>query len=608
MSFLYPSVLWGLFALLIPILVHLFNFRRHKLVYFSNTAVLKSIQQETIRTKKLKQLVLLLLRCVFIAALVLAFAFPYRPEQASKINTDQGVVGIYIDNSMSMKALSDKTTLIEDAREQARDMVNSFPPSTRYLLLTNSFEVENEYPMSQQEMLDQLDRMRLDGPPVKLNTVIDRFAMLRKMHGFNQSTLVVYSDFQENMFDLSGTLPDTSMLVVAKPLHASNTANLSIDTVWLASPVVQADMANELHAIVTNHGDREVKGLPLNLTMDGKTVASTTVDVESGGTAEMVVQVVPERSGDIPCTVSLMDYPVTFDDTYRFVIGVKPRLNVVELNNSRQPGPIATIFANDPQFDYVRMASNGCDFDALSKANLIVASQASELNATVRQTLLDDAKEGASVVFFHDDGTVVDTNTLAVSDLAVQREFFSDIIIDLPQHADLPQVKRHIRLNPAPDAHALMHLANGDPLLTEQTVGKGRVFEFATTLDGQWSNLADNAIVVPLMLKMALVGGGFGRLSYIIGEDSFYNDEMPEAGFYEQVSVDSVVQVQAWNDSRLESDMHYVDDEAIQSQLKDAGVIVSSTAEAQKSTLWRWLVILALIAVIGEISVLRFWK
>ena len=45
MRFLYPNMLWGLFALLIPILIHLFNFRRHKLVYFSNTAVLRSIQQ-----------------------------------------------------------------------------------------------------------------------------------------------------------------------------------------------------------------------------------------------------------------------------------------------------------------------------------------------------------------------------------------------------------------------------------------------------------------------------------------------------------------------------------------------------------------------------------
>ena len=79
MRFLYPNMLWGLLALLIPILIHLFNFRRHKLVYFSNTAVLRNIQQENAKTRKLKYLVTLLLRCLFIAALVLAFAFPYRP-------------------------------------------------------------------------------------------------------------------------------------------------------------------------------------------------------------------------------------------------------------------------------------------------------------------------------------------------------------------------------------------------------------------------------------------------------------------------------------------------------------------------------------------------
>jgi len=64
MRFLYPNMLWGLLALLIPILIHLFNFRRHKLVYFSNTAVLRSIQQENAKTRKLKYLVTLLLRCL----------------------------------------------------------------------------------------------------------------------------------------------------------------------------------------------------------------------------------------------------------------------------------------------------------------------------------------------------------------------------------------------------------------------------------------------------------------------------------------------------------------------------------------------------------------
>ncbi len=610
MNFLHPSILWALTALLIPIIIHLFNFRRHKLVYFSNTAVLKTIEQESARTKKLKYLVLLFLRCLFIAALVMAFAYPYRPDEVTKINPEEGVVGVYVDNSMSMRALSDKTTLLEDAREEARDLVNGFPPSTRYLLLTNSFEVENEYPMSQEEMLDRLDRMHLEGAPVKLNEVIDRFAMLRKMHGFDKATLVAYSDFQENMLDLTGIAPDTTLLVVAVPMRASSQANISVDTVWLGSPVVQPEMANDLHAVVTNRGDREMKGLPINLNMDGKMVASATVDVEAGGSAEVVMQVVPERAGDIPCAVTLMDYPVTFDDTYRFVIGVKSKLSVVELTVDKQPTPVALVFSDDPQFDYVAMAPNGFDLEVLGQAQLVVVSEASALNETVRDFLLDEAEEGASVVFFHDDGAVIDTNAVPVSDLAVQHAFFNDIIIDLPQHADLPQANRHVRLTPTPGTTTLMHLGNGDPMLVEQPVGKGHVYDFATLLDDRWSNLAENPIFVPLMLKMAFLGGGVGKMAYTLGVDKV-PDELPElgeAGFYEVTQTDSVRHLMAWNDSRLESDLKVADDATIERLFKDAGMEMTASTDTQKSTLWRWLVLLALVAVLGEIAVLRFWK
>ena len=610
MNFLHPSILWALTALLIPIIIHLFNFRRHKLVYFSNTAVLKTIEQESARTKKLKYLVLLFLRCLFIAALVMAFAYPYRPDEVTKINPEEGVVGVYVDNSMSMRALSDKTTLLEDAREEARDLVNGFPPSTRYLLLTNSFEVENEYPMSQEEMLDRLDRMHLEGAPVKLNEVIDRFAMLRKMHGFDKATLVAYSDFQENMLDLTGIAPDTTLLVVAVPMRASSQANISVDTVWLGSPVVQPEMANDLHAVVTNRGDREMKGLPINLNMDGKMVASATVDVEAGGSAEVVMQVVPERSGDIPCAVTLMDYPVTFDDTYRFVIGVKSKLSVVELTVDKQPTPVALVFSDDPQFDYVAMAPNGFDLEVLGQAQLVVVSESSALNETVRGFLLDEAEEGTSVVFFHDDGTVIDTNAVPVSDLAVQHAFFNDIIIDLPQHADLPQANRHVRLTPTPGTTTLMHLGNGDPMLVEQPVGKGHVYDFATLLDDRWSNLAENPVFVPLMLKMAFLGGGVGKMAYTLGVDKV-PDELPElgeAGFYELTQTDSVRHLMAWNDSRLESDLKAADDATIERLFKDAGMEMTASTDTQKSTLWRWLVLLALVAVLGEIAVLRFWK
>ena len=80
MKFLYPNILWCLFALAIPVIVHLFNFRRHKMVYFSNTATLKTIEQENVKTKRLKYLIVLIMRMLFVAGLVFAFAYPYDPE------------------------------------------------------------------------------------------------------------------------------------------------------------------------------------------------------------------------------------------------------------------------------------------------------------------------------------------------------------------------------------------------------------------------------------------------------------------------------------------------------------------------------------------------
>ena len=653
-------MLWALAALVIPIAVHLFNFRRHKLVYFSNTALLKTIQQENAKTKKLKYLVTLALRCLFIIGLVLAFAFPYKPYKAMNLNAEEGFVGVYIDNSMSMKAQSKKTTLLEDARESVRNLVGQLPPSTRYLLLTNSFEVQNEYPMNQEEMLDQLDRMNPDGRPVRMNEVIDRFEMLRKRHGYAQATLFVYSDFQRNMFQLDGVQSDTALRIVAVPMQADLQSNLTIDTVWLSSPVIQPGLSNELHVKVANHGEKAVKGLPLNLSMDGKVTASATIDVEGKESAELVMQFLIQEPGSTRCAVSLMDFPITFDDAYAFVVETKPTLKVVELNGTVREPNASMVFGDDPQYDFTLMDPNRIDLNALSKAQLIIVGEASTINETVRQNLLDDAAEGASIAIFHDDGKAVDTSTMAVRDLAIKHEFFSDMILDLPQHADLPKVKRHVPLVPSANATVLMNLDNGDPMLLETPVGKGRVYDFATTLDAQWSNLADNSLYVPLMLKMALLGGGVGRLSYTLGADQtlvfndldaeadgslelrnddgsfvmmpahevrnnrmivFLHDDLPEAGFYELAMHDSVYHVMAWNESRMESEMDFADPEAVAKAFKEAGFESTAVLEAddfanhdlmqamaRQSSLWRWLVLLALIALAGEVAVLRFWK
>ena len=452
MRFLYPNMLWGLFALLIPILIHLFNFRRHKLVYFSNTAVLRNIQQENAKTRKLKYLVTLLLRCLFIAALVLAFAFPYHPEKQLNVNTSDNLIGVYVDNSMSMKGQSQRTTLIEDARQSARDLVHKLNPSNRYLLMTNSFEVQNEYPMNQEEMLDQLDRMNPDGSPADMGEVIDRFEMLAKQHGFNSSTLFLYSDFQRNTFDLSAAKADTALQVVVVPMVPEYKSNLYIDSVWLSSPIVQPGLANDLNVRIVNQGDKEVKGLPVSFTMNGAMAASTTVDLEKNGEVEIEMQFVVDGTGEQRCSVSLTDHPITFDDAYDFVLSVKNKLNVVELGSESPYGSL--VFDDDEQFHYTLMEPSRFDLSALSQAQLLIVNETANLNETLQQTLLDAISEGASLVVFpaldNPKNNIylygrlgltlmeVDTNATATEDLAHQHAFFSDMILGLPQHPDLP--------------------------------------------------------------------------------------------------------------------------------------------------------------------------
>ena len=673
MRFLYPQMLWGLLALLIPILIHLFNFRRHKLVYFSNTAVLRSIQQENAKTRKLKYLVTLLLRCLFIAALVLAFAFPYHPEKQLNVNTENTLVGIYIDNSMSMKGQSQRTTLIEDARQSARDLVHKLNPSNRYLLMTNSFEIQNEYPMNQEEMLDQLDRMNPDGAPVLMGEVIDRFEMLCKQHGFATSTLFVYSDFQSNTFDLSAAKADTALQVVMVPMVPEFKTNLYIDSVWLASPIVQSGLTNELMVRVVNQGDKEVKGMPINFTMNNAMAASTTVDIEKNGTAEVEMQFVVEDSGEQRCSASLTDHPITFDDSYHFVLSVKPSLSVVELGN--QPSSCAMLF-DDEQFHYSLMEPSRFDLTTIAQAQLLIVNESAVMNETLQQALLDAVSDGASLVVFPsmDDPQnnrylynklgltlmEVDTNATSVEDLALQHTFFNDMILDLPQHPDFPKVKRHVRLKTNGMATSLLTLQNSDPMLMMSSVGKGQAFVMATALDPKWSDLADNALFVPMMVKMAFMGGKMDKLAYTIGQDKilvlsdisqegdrkylianfdrsfelmpasevrngkvylYLNDNLPSAGFYDLLINDTLNRVTAWNESRVESKMDFVDSEEANKAFGKAGFDVAAVldtsdfatadlveAMAHQSTQWKLFALIALLALIGEIAVLRFWK
>jgi hypothetical protein len=81
MNFVYPSFLWALTALSIPIIIHLFNFRKTTRIYFSSNRFLRQVQEATTAKRRLKHYLILFSRLLFLLFLVLAFAQPIIPAR-----------------------------------------------------------------------------------------------------------------------------------------------------------------------------------------------------------------------------------------------------------------------------------------------------------------------------------------------------------------------------------------------------------------------------------------------------------------------------------------------------------------------------------------------
>lgn len=138
MEFLHPNFLYGLLAIVIPILVHLFNFRRYKKVYFSNVQMLQSIHKKTKKQSQLKHLLVLFLRILAIVAAVFAFAQPIIPNKNSKTShQERQYVSIYIDNSFSMTHIGENGTLLNEAQNKALSILESYQNSDYFHLITN---------------------------------------------------------------------------------------------------------------------------------------------------------------------------------------------------------------------------------------------------------------------------------------------------------------------------------------------------------------------------------------------------------------------------------------------------------------------------------------
>jgi hypothetical protein len=545
MQFLNPQFLFALFALAIPILVHLFNFRRYKKVFFTNVRFLQEIRQDTQNRSRLRNLLILAARLLAVTFLVLAFAQPYLPATRAAKRAAERRVAVWIDNSFSMDAQGSYGTLLDEAKKKAREIALAYAPSDKFILVTNDFESRHQHLVNREEFLQWIDAVQ-PGPAAR--TVGE--AMLRARDGLKSGNLpssvsfdaYLLSDFQQRIADLATAPADSTVHVHLLPLQANATANLFIDTCYLESPVVQLGSPNELIVTVRNSGDMAVENVPIRLTINGYQKALASVPVAAGARQDVRLAFTVQNPGWQEAVVSLTDYPVTFDDTFHFTFRVRTDVPVVAINGSSGDSPyLQALFGRDPYFRYRSMPVGQADYNALTSPPLVILNQVetpssgliSELDRYVR-------KGGKLLVFLPAEpnaeayralGKQLDLpvpgplvrQTSRVGKVETGDPLFRDVFEKgkaLPENPDLPLVNAYFNL-PAATARrsdVLMRLDNGIPFLQRLPVGAGQVFLLASPPDPAFTSFPQHALFVPVMLKLALSGSSEIDPPVVIGQ------------------------------------------------------------------------------------------
>lgn len=525
MVFLIPSFLWGLTALAIPIIIHLVELRRPQRVVFTNVAFLREVKQVTARSRRLKRLLILLARCLALAALVLAFAQPFRPAKnaGAPPPTD---VRLYVDNSLSMQNVSRTAAvaLLDEARSQVRQLTTVFGGSTRYRLLDNAFR-GGLTGVPAPSLLDGVARLTYSPRRVAGEEALTR--LLAPDDAGPGTRVFLYSDFQRNAFSPKALLTaagDADIYLL--PLTAQSTRNVFVDTVELTDEFVRAAESNRLRVRLANAGAEKATAVAVKVFIGAQQVSSFSVDLNPGERKATEVDFRVSGAGVQRGRVEVADVPVTFDNTYYFTLRVAPPIRIFGLSPSVSTETAAQkAFAAEPGFAYTPADERGLNYQTAAAADLLLVQELPALSAGLTENVRKFAQGGGSVLlipavgadrksyetFFRDLGLasvrfLPDAPggvgaQLPVAPPAESDPFFRGVFT--APVANLTAPKAAPTLTWSRSGRDVLRLRAGGPFLSAFGVGRGTVWVLAAPLASVASDFAANALFVPTLYRLA---------------------------------------------------------------------------------------------------------
>lgn len=648
MHFKNPEILYFLWLLIIPILVHLFQLQKFVKVPFTNVAFLKKIIQDSRQSSRLKKCLILATRMLLFSAILFAFSHPYF---SNKNATKQQHILVYLDNSLSMQARGEKGILLPIA---ANEIIESAPQQSTFTLLTNdNFYEEISYFKLKKTLLNIQNTPK----KVDLNSVFLKINSISKNRINTLNEIVLISDFQYNY---NSKFTNVTPSFTAIKLQESQKNNLSIDSVFISN---NATNNLTISVVLKNQGVSK-NNVPIAMFNDEKLLSKQSFSVEKDTltTVNFSIQNQEKIKGKIEITFS---DTFGFDNTFFFTVNSPKKSNVLVIGN--ETDFLSKIYIED-EFNLVQNTLQNVNYNILQKQQLIILYELENIPEILSNILQVFSNNGGTVVVVPNsnssifsynnflkkltsakiDSKIVDS--LKITNINFNHPFFQNVFSKKVDNFQYPTVD-HFFTFQSKNSSEIITFENNLPFLSQIKTAISSIYLFSSAINKKNSNLLNSPLIVPIFFNFGKFSFQDSKLYYYLEKENqidvdiqlqkdeileisksnstfippqqtFQNkvkittkEQPSEAGFYNIQRKKETNQIIAFNTPKEESILQFLDISTLKNESNDINLYPSISAAFEKVNkknevqwLWKWFLALAIVSLFLEILILKFFK
>ena len=645
MQFKHPELLYALFLLVIPIFIHLFQLRRFKKLEFSNLDFLKRVRIKTRKSSQLKKWLILLTRMAIFSCIILAFSQPFSASK-SALKNDKELV-IYIDNSFSTQLIDTKGVSLQTHLQKlySQDFYDY-----KINWLTNDFSKRNT---SAQNFKNDILTINHSQRQLSPKEVIIKSNQLFSTKNNNSEKRIIYiSDFQSK--SEFPEVPDGITLDIVA-LKYQEVSNINIDSVFIANTNIASV---NLKVIITGQG-LIPETVPISLYNKNKLIAKTAVnfgqDINSIKKKEVVFEI--DNNDKFEGKLEITDPNLKFDNNLYFSTNLRKKIKVLEIGNTDN-NYFKRIFKEN-EFNFTQQGSKSLNYTNFSSQNFIILNELEQIPESLVTAIKLYTDQGGSLLIIPSSNAIIEQyNQLyaslelgAISNFNKKEKKITKIEFENPLYKNVfekeiinfqyPIVNSFFNLNSS--VQKVLSFEDSKPFLLR----KNHIYTSTAAINLQNSNFQNSPLIVPTFYNMAKQSLALPKLYYEIGKQNLYSisislkqDEIlkisdslntfiplqqtkknqvniatennpSNAGNYSITKDDIVIDKVSYNFDRQESILTYSNPNNWDNTnlYNNVGDLFDNIAlDIKINSFWKWFVILALLFLLIELVILKFYK